>query len=157
QLKLLLNRTIKKITEDIEVFHFNTAISSLMILFNEFEKFFGKSDFHWKLDFQTFLKLLSPFAPHITEELWRGTFKNKKSIHSEKWPEYDQKLLEETIFELIVQINGKMRDKFEAPVTILQKEAEALTLLRQKVKIILDGKSPRKVIFIPRRLINIVV
>ncbi|MDO8522966.1 MAG: leucine--tRNA ligase [bacterium] len=157
------NKTIKQVSENIEDFKFNTAISALMILLSDMEKGEGA-----KVDgvFSIFLKLLSPFAPHLTEEIWNkmrsksaqgGPASGWKSIHLEKWPEFDPKLLEEDTFELIVQVNGKMRDKFEVPINISQAEAERLTLEREKVKLALDNKKPRKVIFVPKRLINFVV
>ncbi len=168
----LLHKTIKQVSENIEDFKFNTAISAMMIFLNEFEKL--KIDWkparsagelkieNWKL----FLKLLAPFAPHMTEELWHKLGHKSaqgrpalgwKSIHLEKWPQYDPKLTEEAIFELIVQINGKVRDKFEAPINITQAEAERLTMSREKVKLALENKQPRKTIFVPKRLINFVV
>ena len=153
KLSKLLNKTIKKVTEDIENFRFNTAISALMILLNEFEK----SPNVKSSVFNIFICLLSPFAPHITEEIWIGVLKNKKSIHLEKWPEYDPKMIEDDTFELVVQINGKMRDKFEVNKNISQKEAETLIFSREKVKTALLGKTPRKIIFVPKRLINLVV
>ncbi len=147
----VLHKTIKKIGEDIDGFRFNTAISALMILLNEMEKV-GISE----EGFNIFLKLLSPFAPHITEEIWEK-LGNKKSIHLEPWPEYDPKLIEETTFKLIVQINGKVRDKFEVPAGISEAEATSLTLSREKVKLSLENKKPKKIIFVPKRLINLVV
>ena len=146
-----LNKTIKKVGEDIEEFHFNTAVSALMVLLNEMEKVGASSE-----NFSVFLKLLAPFAPHLAEELW-SRLGNKASIHFEPWPKYDPKLVEENTFELIIQINGKVRDKFEVPVNISQSEAERLTLAREKVKLALENRKPRKIIFVPRRLVNIVV
>lgn len=147
-----LHKTIKKVTEDIENFRFNTAISALMILLNEFEKAQNvKSSV-----FNIFLCLLAPFAPHMTEELWY-MFGHKKSIHLEKWPEYDPNLVWDTTFELIVQINGKIRDKFEVKKNISKKEAETLTFSREKVKNVLGSNQPKKIIFVANRLINLVV
>lgn len=145
------HKSIKKISKDIEEFKFNTAISGLMILLREMET----SVVNQK-KIETFLRLLSPFAPHLTEELWH-TFGWKKSIHLEAWPKYDSKLIEEDTFELIVQINGKVRDKFTVKQDISQKEAEACVLSREKVKNALSGKTFRKVVFVPKRLINFVV
>ncbi len=162
----ILHKTIKKVTEDIENFRFNTAISALMILLNEMEKEVTHPLKSLALKvrggeveegyFQIFLKLLSPFAPHITEEIWHQ-LGHKKSIHLESWPKYDLKMIENETFELIIQINGKVRDKFEVPIDVSQKEAEKLTLKREKIKSNLLGKIPRKVIFVPKRLINLVV
>ncbi|MEK7559897.1 MAG: class I tRNA ligase family protein, partial [Patescibacteria group bacterium] len=150
----LLHKTIKKVTEDIENFRFNTAISALMIFLNKIERLDVKN---LKLEIRNFLLLLAPFAPHMTEEIWRNILKNKKSIHLEAWPKYDPKLIEDDIFELIVQINGKVRDRFEARVGISQNEAEDLTFSREKVKNILGPQKPKKVIFVPNRLINLVL
>jgi leucyl-tRNA synthetase len=123
-------------------------------------------------DLKTFLKLLAPFAPHITEELWfelqkvqsrRGHKVKKsdrlkfKSIHLELWPEFDPKLIEEETFTLIIQVNGKVRDQVEAKKGISQKEAEDLTFSREKIKLALANQKPKKVIFVPNRLINIVI
>ncbi len=153
QTERLLHKSIKKIGEDIVAFHFNTAISQLMILMNEMEKTNVSQEF-----FETFLKLLAPFAPHLADELWHQLGNPiAKSIHQEAWPTFDPKLLEEDSYDLIVQVNGKVRDKFTVPINISQKEAERLTLSREKVKTILGGGQPKKIIFIPKRLINIVV
>ncbi|OGF63525.1 leucine--tRNA ligase [Candidatus Giovannonibacteria bacterium RIFCSPHIGHO2_01_FULL_45_33] len=155
-----LNKTIKQVSENIEDFKFNTAISAMMIFLNEMEKNPVDRDL-----FQKFLRILAPFAPHLTEEIWNKLRKSAqgrpasgwKSIHLEPWPEFDPKMLEEDNFDLIVQINGKTRDKFSAPINISQSEAERLTLAREKVKLALENKQPRKIIFVPKRLINIVV
>lgn len=151
QVSGLFHKTIKKVTEDIDAFRFNTAISALMILLNEFEKYGVEHK-----AYGAFLKLLAPFAPHLAEEIW-SKLGNKTSIHLEEWPKYDAKSIREDFFELIIQINGKMRDKFEVPINISQSEAERLTMKREKVKLALDNKKPRKVVFVPKRLINIVV
>lgn len=147
--KQLLHKIIKKITEDIETLNYNTAISALMVLFNEMDKENSSSE--------TFLKLLAPFAPHLSEEIWRNILGHKTSIHLEPWPEYDEKLIKEENFELIIQINGKMRDKILAQTGIFQKEAEELALSQEKIKIWLKDGRIKKVIFVPNRLINFVL
>jgi len=155
----LLHQTIKKVTEDIENLRFNTAISSLMILFNEVEKQPSLKIENWKL----MIKLLAPFAPHLAEELWQ-TIKLKslkaeklKSIHLESWPKYNPKLIVEEQFELIIQINGKIRDKISAKIGIFQKEAENIALNQEKVKNAIVGNKIKKIIFVPNKLINIVI
>ncbi len=160
KLERLFHQTIKKVSEDIESMNFNTAVSSLMILFNEMERF---QSFSLSV-FQSFLKLLAPFAPFVTEELWSDLKSDSdkgrskfKSIHLEPWPKYDPKLIKEDKFELVIQINGKVRDKISADINISQKDAEALALSRDKVKIWLKGKKVKKIIFVPKRLINIVL
>ena len=160
-----IHKTIKKVTEDIENLQYNTAISALMMLLHKFEE---DPSAVIKEHVSIFLRILAPFAPHITEELFQQFFGGYKlqttnyklkfsSIHYEPWPEYDPKLIQENTFELVVQINGKMRDKFEAPIDISEAEATRLTLARERVTNILGSSQPRKIIFIPKRLINIVI
>ena len=154
-----LHKTIKKVTEDIENLQYNTAISSLMILVNELEKQPSLEIENWKL----VIKLLAPFAPHIAEELWsqsaspeRGRRDEKGSVHLAKWPKFNPKFIKEETFTLIVQINGKVRDLFEAPAGISREEAARLALGREKVKTWLAEKEAKKIIFVPGKLINIV-
>jgi len=151
ELERLIQKTIKKITEDIENFRFNTAISALMILANELEKQEKISLTNYSL----FLVLLSPMAPHIAEEIWQR-LGHKKSIFFEKWPKYDKKLIREEIITLIVQVNGKVRDKMEIDASVSEAEAKKLTLERGKVKKWIEGKEIKKIIFVPGKLINIV-
>ncbi len=149
----VLHKSIKKVTEDIQAFKFNTAVSALMVLLNAFEK---SPESVEKKHIEIFLKLLSPFAPHLTEELWHE-FGNKTSIHLEKWPEYDPALVREGIFDLVIQVNGKVRDKVSAPIDISQKEAEKAAMRQGKIKASLGSRKPKKIIFVPNRLINIVI
>ena len=109
-----------------------------------------------KKDFADFMKILSPFAPHLSEELWASTGLNEMCCEA-KWPKYDEKLIEETKVLLIVQINGKVRDKIEAKAGLSQKEAEKLALKSEKIKVLLGGTPPVKIIFVPNKLINIVI
>jgi len=152
KLKSLLHKTIKKVTENIENFRFNTAISSMMILMNEFEKEEKISENHYSL----FLAILSPFAPHIAEELWEQ-LGNKESIFKQTWPEYDKKLVIDETFNLVLQVNGKVRDTVEAPVGITETEALKLALGNDKIKKWTDGKEIIKKIFVKGRLVNIVI
>ena len=109
-----------------------------------------------KNDAQIFLKLLSCFTPHISEELWE-ILGNKGSIFKQKWPQYDRELIQEETWQLIVQINGKVRDKIEVKSNISEDEAKKITLSQDKVKNWLNNKDPKKIIYIPKRLINIVI
>ena len=158
KLEKLLHQTIKKVTEDIENMRFNTAVSALMILVNELQAQGAAHELdHGSL--RTLLLLLAPFAPHLAEELWQKclTFHVKHSIHAQKWPEYDSKLIEEEKINLIIQINGKVRDKIEAPAGISEEEAKRLVLGREKVKTWLQGKEIKKTIFVQGKLINFVI
>ena len=154
QIQKTIHQTIKKVTEDIEALHYNTAISALMILLSAFEKYREEMG---RKEIGIFLKLLAPFAPFLTEELWREKLGNKKSIHISSWPVYNSSLLEEETYPLVVQINGKARNTIEARKDINQKEAERLARSRDRIKSYLEGKVLRKIIFIPNRLINFVI
>ncbi len=177
KLEQLLHKTIKKVSEDIENLRYNTAVSALMILLNEFEK---NKELLIDSHLQIFLKLLAPFAPHITEEIWSQTQINAdkktadkrgyiranprsnsrtsalRSIHLEKWPEHDPKLIEEKTFTLIIQVDGKVRDTLSAPAEISEKGAQAMALDSEKIKRFIGGKKILKIIYVPRRLVNIV-
>ena len=148
----LLHKTIKKVTEDIEAFKFNTAISQMMIMVNAWEKESNIS----KQDFELFLVLLCPFAPHITEELW-ARIGHKESIFTENWPAYDHKLIKDEIVELVIQVNGKVRDKMQAPADIHEKEAIKKAKELNKIKRWLAGKKVVKKIFVKGKLINFVI
>ena len=137
--------------EDIENFRFNTAISALMILWNKF-----KNQNFEKDTVETFLKLLAPFAPHFSEELW-NMFGNKKSIHLESWPEYNSELIEEGDYDLIIQVNGKSRDRIRISKGLERSEIEKIVLTRDIVRKYIENKEIQKIIFVPNRLINIVV
>ncbi len=163
KIKRAVHATIKKVTEDISELRYNTAISALMILLNEFEANTGAIS---KEDFEIFLKLLAPFAPYITEEVWHRTQINADgnadkrryaSIHLAKWPEYDEKLLKAETFTLIIQVNGKVRDVIEAQAGISKEDAEKLALGREKIENIIKSSAVKKIIYVPGRLINIVI
>jgi len=101
----ILSRAVKKIGEDIAEMKFNTGVSELMKLLNFMEEM-GAT----KKQFETFILLLAPFAPHLAEEIWMEVLGHKKSVHLESWPEYDEKLLKEDKVQIAVQVNGKVRD-----------------------------------------------
>lgn len=152
KIETLLHQTIKKVGEDIEAMKFNTAISAMMIFVSELEKAESIST----KTYATLLQLLAPFAPHITEELWE-MLGNKTSIHSESWPTCDpEKLVSDTV-TIAVQINGKMRATFVVDRSISEDEAKQTALaLPESIKW-LDGKEPKKVIYIPGKIVSIVV
>jgi len=149
----LVHRLNKKVSEDLENMKFNTAVSSFM----EFVNFCQQKKEEVGGDvIERMLILLAPFAPHITEELWKE-LGNKKSIHLENWPKYDEKLIQEEKIVLLIQINGKMRDQTEVSPDISEEEAKILALSREKIKKWIEGKEIKKIIFVPKRLINIVI
>ncbi len=153
KLEILLHRTIKKITEDIENLRFNTAISALMILLNEFEK----QKEIYLTHYTQYIILLSPFAPHIAEELW-SQMGHKKSIFLEKWPKYNPKLIIEEEITIVVQVNGKVRDQIKIAAEAGEREVKNAALESEKIrKYIPNTNAVKKVIFVPMRLINFVI
>jgi len=149
-LSVNINQTIKKTTEDIEAEKFNTAIAFMMEFVNLAHKGIAKANL------ETFLKILAPFAPHITEEMWHG-LGHKTSVLREKWPKYDEKLIKQEVIKLVIQINGKTRDIISVKAGILKKQAEKSALESEKIRNWLKGKKIKKIIFIIDKLINFVV
>lgn len=147
-----LHQTIKKVSEDIESFKFNTSISQFMIFLNSAEKSGGIG----KSQFETFLKLLAPFAPHLCEELWKS-LGHEKSIHLELWPKYDEAKLVDSRVTIVVQVNGKVRAQFEAEAGITEAEAVSQAKELPEMKKWLSGVEVKKVIFVPKKLVNFVV
>ncbi|MDD3301214.1 MAG: leucine--tRNA ligase [Patescibacteria group bacterium] len=150
----LVNQTIKKVADDIDGFKFNTAISALMILANEFEKQEKIS----LADYQKLLIIFSPFAPHLCEEIWQNLGK-QNSIFAQGWPEYDQALIDslDDEIKIMIQINGKIRDEVMVPADADQKIVEKLSLEKEKISALLDGQSVKKIIYVSKKLINIVI
>ncbi|MBN1974037.1 MAG: leucine--tRNA ligase [Sedimentisphaerales bacterium] len=148
----LLNQTIKKVGDDIESFGFNTAISAMMILVNHLSKL----DAVPKSSVEKVVLILSPFAPHIAEELWQKLGHND-SLAYESWPEYDKELIKEKEIELAIQVNGKIKDKIVVPADADEEQIKQKVLGNDKVIAALAGKTPKKVIVIKSRLVNIVV
>ena len=152
ELDIVFNQTIKKVSDDIEDMKFNTAISSLMILVNEL----GKQESLDVKDYKTLLVLLAPFAPHVTEELWQKQG-HTDSIHLIGWPRYDTDKLESESIELVIQVSGKIRARLTAPRGITEKEALDKAYSNDSVKRWLGSATPQKVIFVPGKLLNIVL
>ena len=148
----ILHKTIKKVTEDIEGLRFNTAISTLMICSNELEK----SDTLDRTTYETYLKLLAPFAPHATEELWT-MLGNRKSIHISEWPKYDPALITDEMATIILQINGKTRGSFTSPTDADKLTLETTAKTLPEAQKWLQGKEIKRVVVVPGKLINIVV
>ncbi|MCT4565858.1 MAG: leucine--tRNA ligase [Maledivibacter sp.] len=161
ELNYVINNTVKKVTEDIsQRFNFNTAISAIMGLVNETYKYkeIDKEKINSDLitkSVETILVLLCPFAPHMTEELW-SILDKKGSVHNEAWPKYDEKALVKEEVEIVLQVNGKVRDKINVSKDMTKDGIGKLALDNEKIKSFIDGKNIIKVICIPGKLVNIV-
>jgi leucyl-tRNA synthetase len=159
ELKRITHQTIKKVTQNLEKIRFNTMISTLMEFTNYLTKIRetnSASEKDWRQSIEILLVLLAPTAPHLTEELWQR-IDNDYSIHNQRWPEWNEELVKDEEITLVVQINGKMRDRLTISASISEDEARNLVLARQKVKDYTENKQITKFIYIPKRLINLVV
>ena len=152
KLKKILHKTIKKVSEDIENMRFNTAISAMMILATEIERAQRVAE----KDFKIFLQILSPFAPHLTEELWHR-LGEKKSINFSDWPKWDEKLLKDEEIKIAVQVNGKVRAEIVVGAEDAEAEVKNKALADGAVQKHLAGRDVKKTIYIKNRLINIVL
>ncbi len=147
----LLHATVRKVTEDTDTLNFNTAISQMMIFVNEF----SKCETMPREAAEAFVKLLSPYAPHIAEELWE-VLGNEAPVSLAPWPAYSEKILQENEIEILIQVNGRPRERMMMPADAQPAEMERLALGNEKVKAQLEGKNVVKVICVPKRVVNIV-
>ena len=152
KLRASMHKTIKKVSEDIETLKFNTAIATMMGLLNEIDAAGSLT----RADYRTLLILLNPFAPHITEELYQ-VMGYEGVLNEQKWVEYDEKLCVEDSVEIVVQVNGKVKARFNAPVDCAKEELENLAFDLPEIKALTDGKTVVKKIAVPNKLVNIVV
>ena len=157
-LRRKVHQTLAAVTRDFETFNFNTIVSGLMELMNELstaktEGAFGTQE--WQEAESIYLRMMAPVSPHIAEEIWEKTGRDY-SIHTQLWPEVDEAATEEEEITLIVQVNGKLRDRLVLPADISEADAKAAALASENVIAFLEGKAPRKVIYVPGRLVNIV-
>ncbi|OGI21795.1 MAG: leucine--tRNA ligase [Candidatus Moranbacteria bacterium RIFCSPHIGHO2_01_FULL_55_24] len=148
----ILHKTIKKVSDDIEELKYNTAISALMILTNELEKEEGIA----RDAYESLLILLSPFAPHIAEELWEMAG-HKGSIFLSSWPEYDETKIKDETVMIVVQVNGKVRDRFEAAADAPEAELKETALASERIRQAIAEKEVKKVIVVPGKLVSIVI
>lgn len=148
----VVHQTIKKVTDDVKNMSYNTAIAQMMIAVNEMTT----AQHVNKKDFESFVKVLHPFAPHITEELWHE-LGNTTFLQKENWPIHDESKLTKETFELVIQVNGKIRDRVQAKTGILEDEMKEIALRSERVVKELEGKEVKKIVVIQNRLVNIVV
>ena len=159
ELRHVTHKTIKRVTQDLERFRFNTMIAALM----EFTNYLGKvreerlvENAAWQEAIDALLLLLAPTAPHLAEELWTRTG-HPYSIHNQAFPIWDEELAAEEEFTLVIQVNGRLRDRINVPVSITEREARELALRSERIRRYLEGGEVAKIIYVPRRLVNIVV
>ena len=159
ELTRFTHQTIRRVTEDLERLHFNTMIAALMELTNyliKVKETQAIASSVWEESINILLRLLAPTAPHLAEELWQQTG-HDYSIHNKSWPQWDEELARNEEITLVVQVNGKLRDRITAPVSLTEAEARQLVLQSQKVQSHLADKKVIKVIYVPGKLVNLVV
>jgi leucyl-tRNA synthetase len=158
-LRRKVHQTLSQVTHDFETFEFNTIISALMELLNEMQKARDNGaagSEAWDEAVDIYLRMLAPVAPHVAEEVWVGLGK-PYSIHQQSWPEVDEAAAAEEQITLVVQVNGKVRDRISVAVDISEEEAKELALSSAAIARYVEGKELRKVILVPGKLVNIVV
>jgi leucyl-tRNA synthetase len=156
EIEKLMHQTIKKVSGDIQGLRLNTVISAFMVALNGLEKEFIASPLSLHEPLLTFAKLLFPFAPHVSQELWQK-LGNKTLLDAEIWPEWDEKLVKEENYDLVIQVNGKLRATAKAAMGIDEEEAKKLALSLEVTRKWVDAKKIKKTVFVKDRLINFIV
>ena len=160
ELLRLTHLTIKKVTRDIEDEKFNTAVASMMEMVNGLYKIKESQEIdmldEWRFALESLIQILAPFAPHITEELWHEMGHND-TVHVGHWPKWDEKYLKSSVMTIIVQVNGKLRAKLELPSDMDKQGVEAAALADENVQKFTNNKPPKKMVYVPGKLVNIVV
>ena len=160
ELLRLTHSTIKKVTRDIEDEKFNTAVAAMMEMVNGLYKFKESHGMQasetWRFTLESLLQILAPFAPHITEELWQE-LGHTDTIHVNHWPKWDEKYLVSDVMTIIVQVNGKLRSKLELPADIDQQGIEEAALADANVQKFTNNKPPKKMVYVPGKLLNVVI
>ena len=160
ELLRLTHLTIKKVTRDIEDEKFNTAVASMMEMVNGLYKIKESHgidmSYEWRFALESLTQILAPFAPHITEELWRE-MGHDDTVHVGHWPKWDEKYLNSSVMIIIVQVNGKLRAKLELPSDMDKQSVEEAALADENVRKFTNNKPPKKMVYVPGKLVNIVV
>jgi leucyl-tRNA synthetase len=157
RLRRAMHKTIHRVTDDIEAFKFNTAVAALMEFVNTLSAYLDRCGTDTRQEAtRVLIRLLAPFAPHIAEELWARQG-GEYSVHQQTWPEYEPKLSEDQTLTLVIQVNGKVRDRIEISSSISEGESRRRALESEHVQRYLKGQPPRKIVIVPGRLVNVVV
>jgi leucyl-tRNA synthetase len=152
-------KTIRRVTTDLDEFQFNTMVAALIEYVNELMKLRETALTHtseWREALETLILLMAPSTPYVAEELWQR-LGMPYSVHHQSWPDYDPSLTQDAAVEVVVQVNGKVRDRLLLPIDLPEADARDRVLAQPKIAEALAGREPRKVIYVPGRLINIVL
>ena len=154
----LVHQTVRKVTEDVERFKFNTALASLMEYTNGLSRVWERGDVGrelWEEAIERLLLLMAPMAPHMSEELWERTGR-RSSVHSRSWPEWDAGLAADAAITLVVQVDGRLRDRIEVPASITDDLARETALRSRNVRRHVEGREVKRVVYVPGKLVNVV-
>ena len=152
-LEKLYHQTVKKVTEDYNNLRFNTAISQMMVFINECYK-----NNNIPMEYlEGFLKLLNPIAPHITEELYQNVLNHNESIAFSEWPTYDEEKIKDEVVTVVIQVNGKIRDRIDVVSDITEEDLKKMALISEKANSYINGAEIKKVIVVPKKIVNIVI
>jgi leucyl-tRNA synthetase len=161
EMRQATHRAIAEVTSDIDRWSYNTAVAHCMELLNALQRYARIDELPheavWQEAVDSLLLILAPLAPHLTAELWELSHPGQSSVHEQPWPGFDAELVREETVTMVVQVNGKVRDKVEVDAGISEAEAQALALALPKIAGALDGSTPTRVIARPPRLVNIVL
>jgi leucyl-tRNA synthetase len=159
-LQVLTHKTIKKVSQDLERMDFNTAIAAMMSMVNELYKLKAENGISqspgWRNALETLVQLLAPFTPHISEELWQD-LGHSESVHVSHWPKWDENLVKEDMITLAVQVNGKVRAEIIVDADISEEDAIRDAKLNEKVMEHIKDKEIKKAIYVPGRLVSLVI
>ena len=161
KVRQVVHRSIADVTRDLERWSYNTAVAHCMELMNALQQYareeVGVHQEVWSEALGALLRLLAPLTPHVTAELWEHLWPGEPSVHVQRWPEFDPELVRQDTVTMVIQVNGKLRDRVEVDASISESDAEAVALASEKVAAALNGGSPRRVVVRPPKLVNVVV
>jgi leucyl-tRNA synthetase len=157
ELRRLMHRTTKTVTERYEGFQYNTMLAELHTYRNGLQPLRGKASAAlWREALERLVLLLAPAAPHLSEELWHR-LGHAESVHLQRWPTWDEALTAAETVNLVIQVNGKVRDQIEVAPGLTEADVRPLVLERPKVRALLDGREVRRLIYVPDKLVNVVI
>jgi leucyl-tRNA synthetase len=152
------HRTLKKVSQDVESLNFNTAVAALMEYVNDLYKLKASrmAGDDWKTAITYLVQMVAPFAPHLADELWHQ-LGHEGSVHVALWPMWDEAYLQSDTVKIVIQVNGKLRGEINVAVDSPEEEVKAAALAQENVQQFVGEKEPKRVIYVPGRLVNIVV
>ena len=157
-LRRALHKTIRKVSDDVERFKFNTGIAAMMEFSNTLNQVWQAENVDanvWRESIRGLVLMMAPITPFLAEELWNHV-DGEYSVHQQPWPEWDEDLAADETITLVVQVNGRLRDRIEVPADVSEEDARSVALKSDRIRQFTEGKTVRRVIYVPGRLVNVV-